>query len=175
MANIFKIKKALSTCLPVIFHSDSIISLCYQNSYIKPKTTMRVLHTEYTLILQIDKMILDKQSLIRKIKIRFKMNLILLILNLVLSASMASLDTDCLQKITWSTDNNVLEVSTTYSYIDCFTKCIKNQDCISNTWYGEGQNTRLQNICVLFNYIPSYDKGHACTGNTYLFTYVQIF
>ena len=104
------------------------------------------------------------------------MHLILLILNLVLSTSLASLDTDCLQKITWSTDNNyVLEVSTVYSYIECFTKCVKNQNCYGNTWYGPGQNTRLQNICVLFNYIPSYDKGHACTGNTYLFTYVQIF
>merc|ERR1712170_91108 len=79
---------------------------------------------------------------------------------------MASLeDTDCLQKITWSTDNNyVLEVSTVFSYIECFTKCVKNQNCYGNTWYGPGQNTRLQNICVLFRSILSSDHGHACTG-----------
>ena len=92
------------------------------------------------------------------------MYLTLLILNLVLSTSLANSDTDCLQKITWDNDNNyVLEVSTAYSYIECFSKCIKDANCYGNTWYGVGQNTKLQNICVMFRRIYSGD-AHDCTG-----------
>ena len=93
------------------------------------------------------------------------MYLTFLTLNLVLSISLASSDTDCLQKITWSNNNDyVLEVSAAYSYIECFSNCIKNGKCIAHTWYGDGQNTKLQNICVMFSNINQYLEPYDCTG-----------